>query len=64
MSAMDRRRFSRSSAASSRLMPTRGYDGLYQSGRVIEVGCWAHGRRRFVEAFMTDTSAALMIALL
>jgi hypothetical protein len=42
----------------------RGYDGLYQSGRVIEVGCWAHGRRRFVEAFMTDTSAALMIALI
>jgi transposase len=41
-----------------------GYDGLYQSGRVIEVGCWAHGRRRFVEAFMTDTSAALMIALI
>lgn len=41
-----------------------GYDGLYQSGRMIEVGCWAHGRRRFVEAFMTDTSAALMIALI
>jgi transposase len=41
-----------------------GYDGLYQSGRVIEVGCWAHGRRRFVEAFMTDTAAALMIALI
>jgi transposase len=42
----------------------RGYDGLYQRGRVIEVGCWAHGRRRFVEAFMTDTAAALMIALI
>lgn len=41
-----------------------GYDGLYQSGRVIEIGCWAHARRRFVEAFMTDTSAALMIALI
>jgi transposase len=40
-----------------------GYDGLYQSGRVIEVGCWAHARRRFVEAFTTDTTAALMIAL-
>jgi transposase len=41
-----------------------GYDALYQSGGVIESGCWAHARRRFVEAFMTDTSAALMIALI
>jgi len=41
-----------------------GYDGLYQSGRVMEIGCWAHARRPFVEAFMTDTSAALMIALI
>jgi transposase len=41
-----------------------GYDGLYHSGRVLEIGCWAHARRRFVEAFMTDTSAALMIALI
>ncbi len=42
----------------------RGYDGLYQSGRVIEIGCWAHARRRFVDAFLTDRSAALMIALM
>jgi transposase len=41
-----------------------GYDGLYQSGHVMEIGCWAHARRPFVEAFMTDTSAALMIALI
>jgi transposase len=41
-----------------------GYDGLYQSGHVIEIGCWAHARRPFVEAFMIDTSAALMIALI
>jgi len=41
-----------------------GYDGLYQHGRVLEIGCWAHARRPFVEAFMTDTSAALMIALI
>jgi len=39
-----------------------GYDGLYQSGRVREIGCWAHARRRFVEAFMTDPQAALMVA--
>ena len=41
-----------------------GYDALYQTGRVIEIGCWAHARRRFVEAFMIDPSAALMIALI
>lgn len=41
-----------------------GYDGLYQSGRVIEIGCWAHARRRFIEAFMIDTAAALTIALI
>ena len=41
-----------------------GYDALYQSGRVVEIGCWAHARRRFVEAFMTDGSAARMVALI
>jgi transposase len=40
----------------------RGYDGLYQRGYVVEIGCMAHARRRFVEAFMTDASAARMIA--
>ena len=39
-----------------------GYDQLYASGRVREVGCWAHARRRFVEALMTDAKAALMVA--
>ena len=41
-----------------------GYDGLYQDGRVLEIGCWAHARRGFVEAFLIDTTAALMIALM
>ncbi len=41
-----------------------GYDALYASGRVLEIGCWAHARRRFVEAFLTDGSAALMVALI
>jgi transposase len=41
-----------------------GYDALYASGRVSEIGCWAHARRRFVEAFLIDTNAALMIALI
>jgi transposase len=40
----------------------KGYDALYASGRVLEIGCWAHGRRRFVEAFLTDAQAALMVA--
>ena len=41
-----------------------GYDVLYASGRVLEIGCWAHARRRFVEAFLTDGSAARMVALI
>jgi transposase len=42
----------------------RGYDALYATGRVIEIGCWAHARRRFVEAFMTDSTPARMIAFI
>lgn len=41
-----------------------GYDALYQSGQVLEIGCMAHARRRFVEAFATDGSAALIVALI
>jgi transposase len=40
-----------------------GYDALYASGRIIEVGCWAHGRRRFKEALETDPRAAPILAL-
>jgi transposase len=40
-----------------------GYDALYRTGRIVEVGCWAHARRRFVEALDTDPSAALIVAL-
>ena len=39
-----------------------GYDGLYRTGRVVEIGCWAHARRRFIEALMTDSQATLMVA--
>jgi transposase len=35
-----------------------GYDGIYAGGRVIEVGCNAHARRKFVEAQTTDLSRA------
>ena len=41
-----------------------GYDALYRSGRIVEVGCWAHGRRRFVEALETDAHAAPVLALI
>jgi hypothetical protein len=36
-----------------------GYDTLYATGRVFEVGCWAHARRYFWEAKATDTPRAL-----
>jgi transposase len=31
-----------------------GYDALYATGRLVEVGCWAHARRKFYEARTTD----------
>jgi transposase len=40
-----------------------GYDGLYRTGRIREIGCWAHARRGFVEALPTDARAAPMLAL-
>ena len=40
-----------------------GYDALYRTGRMRELGCWAHARRGFVEALPTDARAARMIAL-
>jgi len=36
-----------------------GYDALYATGRVVEVGCWAHARRYFWEAKATDAPRAL-----
>lgn len=41
-----------------------GYDALYASGAILEIACWAHARRRFVEAFDTDPRAAMVIALI
>lgn len=35
-----------------------GYDGIYAGGDVIEVGCNAHARRKFIEAQTTDTARA------
>jgi transposase len=36
-----------------------GYDALFASGTVVEVGCWAHARRKFFEAQKTDPENAL-----
>jgi transposase len=45
-----------------------GYDAIYAGGKVIEVACWAHVRRKFVEAEKTDPqrayTAVAMIRLL
>lgn len=41
-----------------------GYDALYRDGTVVEVGCWAHARRRFIEAMETDPNAATMLVLI
>ncbi len=35
-----------------------GYDGIYAGGDVIEVGCNAHARRKFIEAQTTDLARA------
>ena len=37
-----------------------GYDALYATGRVIEVGCWAHARRHFWDAKAADSPRALL----
>jgi hypothetical protein len=35
-----------------------GYDGIYAGGDVVEVGCNAHARRKFIEAQTTDAARA------
>jgi transposase len=35
-----------------------GYDAVYRQGKVIEVGCWAHARRKFFDAKETDSRRA------
>ena len=36
-----------------------GYDAVYATGRVVEVGCWAHARRYFFDAKASDPARAL-----
>lgn len=40
-----------------------GYDQLYRGGVRVEVGCWAHARRYFVEALESDKRAAVILEL-
>lgn len=35
-----------------------GYDGMFKLGEVIEVACWAHARRKFVDARDCDKARA------
>jgi len=35
-----------------------GYNRLFDDGAVVEVGCWAHARRRFIEAEKTSVGPA------
>ena len=35
-----------------------GYEALYRTGRIKEVACWAHARRKFHDAKVTDLSRA------
>lgn len=41
-----------------------GYDGIYTTGSVIEVACWAHCRRKFFDAQDTDARAVEMLSLI
>jgi transposase len=34
------------------------FDGIYQPGDIVEVGCWAHGRRYFHDARTSDAARA------
>ena len=53
-----RRRSSRTTRAISRPMPTSVFDRLYSSGKIIEVGCMMHARRKFYEARTSDPPRA------
>lgn len=48
----------RTTAATCRPTPTSGYDVIFATGRVVEVGCWAHARRGFFEALENDRENA------
>lgn len=41
-----------------------GYDGIYATGNVVEVACWAHARRKFHDARLSDPHRALQVLAL
>ena len=40
------------------------YDALYRTGRLVEVGCWAHARRKFFDTREQDPEAMRVLALI
>lgn len=40
------------------------YDALYRTGRLMEVGCWAHVRRKFFDTREEDPEALKLLALI
>lgn len=40
------------------------YDALYRTGRMVEVGCWAHARRKFFDTREEDPEALKVLALI
>jgi transposase len=36
------------------------YDAIYAGKKIIEVGCWAHARRKFDEAKTSDPVSVLV----
>ncbi len=40
-----------------------GFNGLYESGRIREAGCWAHARRKFYDLFEASRSPVAKEAL-
>lgn len=40
-----------------------GYDRLYRGGRIVEVGCWAHARRKIYDVFESTSSPVAAEAL-
>jgi transposase len=41
-----------------------GYDGIYAGSSIIEVGCWAHARRKFYDARTEDPERANVVLTL
>lgn len=40
------------------------YDDLYRKGRIVEIGCWAHVRRKFYDTREQDPEALRILALI